>query len=141
MSHYHAVVWLDHSEARVFHVAKDDLEKIAVHGHKQHLHHKAGEIGSGKAPADVAFFDDIGDALDGAGAILIVGPGAAKLEFIRHATKFLPEVERSIIGVETVDHPSDNQLVAYARNYFHATDRMRPLLARNDSCCGGGCAG
>jgi hypothetical protein len=29
-----------------------------------------------------------------------------------------------VIGVETVDHPSDGQLVAYARKYFHARDQM-----------------
>jgi hypothetical protein len=31
-----------------------------------------------------------------------------------------------IVGVETVDHPSDAQLVAYARKYFIAADRMQP---------------
>jgi hypothetical protein len=31
-----------------------------------------------------------------------------------------------IVGVETVDHPSDAQLVAYARHYFKAEDRMLP---------------
>jgi hypothetical protein len=30
-----------------------------------------------------------------------------------------------IVGVETVDHPSDGQLVAHARHYFNAEDRMR----------------
>jgi hypothetical protein len=29
-----------------------------------------------------------------------------------------------VIGVETVDHPSDAQLVAFARKYFVAKDRM-----------------
>jgi hypothetical protein len=33
---------------------------------------------------------------------------------------------KSIVGVETVDHPSDGQLVAYARRYFKAEDRMLP---------------
>lgn len=144
MSHYHALVWLDHQEARVFHIGREDVETILVHGHKQHLHHKAsGVAGDGRAPADIAFFDDIGDALEGAVEIVVVGPGAAKLEFIRHATKFRPELEHRIIGVETVDHPTDNQLVVYARKYFRAKDRMLPLLAgANDSCCGGGvCAG
>ena len=32
-----------------------------------------------------------------------------------------------IIGVETVDHPSDGQMVAYARKYFLAADRLRGL--------------
>jgi len=30
-----------------------------------------------------------------------------------------------IIGVETADHPTDNQVVAHARSYFRAADRMR----------------
>jgi hypothetical protein len=31
----------------------------------------------------------------------------------------------AIAAVETVDHPSDAALVAYARKYFRAADRMR----------------
>ena len=31
-----------------------------------------------------------------------------------------------IAGVETVDHPSDAQLVAYARHYFKTEDLMLP---------------
>jgi hypothetical protein len=37
-----------------------------------------------------------------------------------------PKPMNVIIGVETVDHPSDAQLVANARKYFKATDRMQP---------------
>jgi hypothetical protein len=33
---------------------------------------------------------------------------------------------KAIAGVETVDHPSDGSLVAYARKYFNAFDRMQP---------------
>jgi hypothetical protein len=31
-----------------------------------------------------------------------------------------------IVGVETIDHPSDRELVAHARRYFKAEDRMLP---------------
>jgi hypothetical protein len=31
-----------------------------------------------------------------------------------------------IAGVKTADHPSDAQLVAYARKYLKATNRMQP---------------
>lgn len=141
MSHYHAIVWMDHSNARVFHVSPDDVEKIVVNGHRQHLHHRAGAVGDGRAPADIAFFDDIGDALEGAREVLVVGPGSAKLKMLRHALRHLPYLESRIIGVETVDHPSDGQLVAYARQYFRAADRMRPLLPVGDFCCGGNCGG
>lgn len=129
MSHFHAVVWLDHAEARVFQFSREDVEKQAVHGHKHHLHHKSGALGSGRDAADTAFFAEIGQALADSGEILVVGPGAAKLEFIRYVHKSLPQLESKILGVETVDHPSDGQLLAYARKYFHAKDRMMPLRA------------
>ena len=32
----------------------------------------------------------------------------------------------AIAGVETVDHPSDGQLVAHARKYFKVADLMTP---------------
>ena len=129
MSHYHAVVWLDHAEARIFHFNREEAEKFTVHGHKHHLHHKASSVvGSGREPADLAFYAEVAHKLEGAGEVLVLGPGAAKLEFIRHVHKAAPQLESKIVGVETVDHPTDGQVVAYARKYFHAKDRMRPLL-------------
>ena len=38
-----------------------------------------------------------------------------------------------VIGVETVDHPSDGQLVAFARKYFVAKDRMLAHKHRLDA--------
>jgi hypothetical protein len=36
-----------------------------------------------------------------------------------------------ILGVETVDHPTDKQLVAYARKYFKSADLMQhPVLSK-----------
>jgi hypothetical protein len=35
-----------------------------------------------------------------------------------------PALAKVIAGIETVDHPSDPQLVAYAKAYVKATDRM-----------------
>jgi len=35
----------------------------------------------------------------------------------------------TIVGVKTVDHPSDVQLAAYARHYLKAEDRMLPQKA------------
>jgi stalled ribosome rescue protein Dom34 len=130
MSHYHAVVWLDHAEARVFQFNREEAEKLSVHGHKHHLHHKAGQPGAGKQAIDTGFFDAIAASLDGSGEILVLGPGNAKLEFIRYAHRAKPQLEARIAGVETVDHPTDGQIVAYARKYFIAEDRMRPLLAQ-----------
>ena len=47
------------------------------------------------------------------------------LELIKHIHVHDPALSDKVIGVETVDHPSDGQLVAFARKYFEAKDRMR----------------
>ena len=54
----------------------------------------------------------------------MVGPAQAKLQLIKHMHAHDPAVAGKVIGVETVDHPSDGQLVAYARKYFLARDQM-----------------
>jgi stalled ribosome rescue protein Dom34 len=131
MSHYHAVVWVDHREAHVMHISPDDVEKSVVkpeHPHK-HLHHKrglteGGSVGSGHAPEDQHFYHAVIEALAGAQEILIVGPGQAKLALLKHAQAHDPAVGKLVVGIETVDHPTDGQLVAYARKYFVAKDQM-----------------
>jgi len=62
-----------------------------------------------------------------ANEILIVGPGSAKLELLKHANAHDATVAEKIIGVETVDHPSDGQLLAYAKKYFIKADNLRAV--------------
>lgn len=57
--------------------------------------------------------------------MLVVGPSTAKLQFIRYAYKHDATLEPRIVGVETVDHPTDGQLVAYAKRYFARDDRKQ----------------
>ena len=126
MSHFHAVVWLDHAEAHVMHFNRDDVEKQLIHPADPHknLHIKSGKLGSGKAHEDQKYYHDIALALDGASEILVVGPANAKLQFIKHIQAHDHGLIDKIIGVETVDHPTDAQVVAYARKYFLAKDQM-----------------
>ncbi len=126
--HYHAVVWIDHREARVFHFNSTDFEKLVVHpAHPtKHIHHKANCIGSGHAAADHEYLQAVVESFADAGAVLITGPANAKTELIKHIHQHAPDRMKAIAGVETVDHPSDGSLVAHARKYFMAADRMQP---------------
>lgn len=133
MSHYHAVVWIDHREAHVMHIGLDDVEACIVHPAKphQHLHNKrgadkGGAVGTGRAPEDDHYYHEVVEALKGAKEILIVGPASAKLNLIKHIHRHDHHLSDKVIGVESVDHPTDAQLVSYARKYFTAADRMRP---------------
>ena len=133
MPHYHAVVWIDHREAHVMHISPDDVEACIVRPAKphQHLHNKrgadkGGAVGTGRAPEDDHFYHEVVEALKGAQEILIVGPASAKLNLIKHINSHDHQLTDKVIGVESVDHPTDAQLVSYARKYFTAADRMRP---------------
>ena len=126
MSHYHALVWIDHVEAHVMHISPDDVEKSVIHPNSQHhkLHSKVGTLGHGRAPEDHDYYHRVAQALDGASEILIVGPAQAKLQLVKHIHAHDAALVNKVVGVETVDHPSDGQLVAYARKYFLAKDQM-----------------
>ncbi len=127
MSHYHAVVWIDHAEARVQEFSGAVTERKHVRNqHRRHLHHKSGVIGSGKACPDLAFLKDVAANLMDAGEILVLGPGNAKLDLLRYLHTHLPALEAKVVGIETADHPTDAQVVAHARAYFAAADRMLP---------------
>jgi hypothetical protein len=62
-------------------------------------------------------------ALADANEILIVGPSTAKLHFLNHVHQHDHALLPKIVGLETVDHPSDGQLVAYAKEYFKTGHR------------------
>jgi stalled ribosome rescue protein Dom34 len=128
MSFYHAVVWIDHQEAHVIHFDAEASasEVLRPHSRHQRLHHKRGSIGAGRISEDQSYYNDVVQALKDAGEILIVGPATAKLALIKHMHRHDYSTSERVVGVETVDHPSDPQLLHYARKYFSAADRLRP---------------
>jgi hypothetical protein len=126
--HYHAVIWIDHREARVFHFNPTDVETLVLHPDNptKHIHHKANSIGSGHVSTSPDYLRAVAESVSDAGAVLITGPANAKTELVEYIRLHDPRLTKAVAGVETVDHPSDAQLVAYARKYLIATDRMRP---------------
>jgi stalled ribosome rescue protein Dom34 len=126
-SHLRAAVWLDHHEARVFHVDLDSFDESAVRSPRAHLHrHPKGTTEGHDHPDDAKrFFHEVAKALSDAGQILVLGPSTAKLQFITYVHEHDKTLAPKIVGVESVDHPTDAQLVAYVKKYFHeATPRL-----------------
>ena len=72
---------------------------------------------------DEDFLDAVAKSIADAGEVLIAGPASAKTELIKHIHHHDPKLMNLIVGVETVDHPTDAQLVSYARRYFDAKDQ------------------
>lgn len=130
MQHYHAVVWLDHREAKVFFFDRDSFDEVGLASGKphQHLHHKAGSVAGKRSAEDHHFYHSIVETLQPAKEWLILGPSTAKLEFVKHVHKHDAKLADHIVGVESADHPTDKQVVAHARAYFKSADRMRKQL-------------
>jgi stalled ribosome rescue protein Dom34 len=126
MSTHATAVWIDHHEARIFRAIAGNFDESTIRAPHRHLHrHPKGPTAEHNHPDDVhRFFHDVARALEDAGPILVVGPSTAKLEFLRHLHKHEPALEAKIAGIETVDHPTDGQIVAYAKRYFGMPDRL-----------------
>ncbi len=129
--HYHAVIWIDHREARVFHFNAHDADEHVVHPHDPtvHLHVHANQVGSGHAPVDQKFLHQVTDAVAKSKAILITGPASAKHELMKHMEHHDPQIAKCVAGVEAIDHPTNGELIAHARKFFRAADKMTPQKA------------
>ena len=63
----HAVVWIDHKEARIFHVLPDAADESTILSPQHHIHrHPKGRGEPREHPDDAQhFFDEVARALDG----------------------------------------------------------------------------
>jgi hypothetical protein len=130
--HFHAVVWIDHIKARVLHFSADEhagvdkADEAVLRSEHVSRDVSRGEKRTGHRLADDhAFFDDVARAIADAGAILIVGPGEEKTHFSKYLSEKFPKIKANVEGVEASDHPTDGELLASARRYLKAADRMR----------------
>jgi len=122
MSVTHAVVWTDHQAAQVLRLDSPHVKTDKVHAHKHYTRQHHSEVRT-----EHEFFSEVCGALDGIDEILITGSHTAVADFRHYAEKHRPQVAARIAGYEIVDRPTENQLVALARQYFLKHERMRGI--------------
>ena len=98
MSHYHAVVWIDHQRATVWQFTSTEQTNTVIHAQDQHqrVHSRKSTHGGHKSSADHHFFDEVAHALEGVHEILVIGPAQTKQEFgfINHARHLAAHADR-----------------------------------------------
>lgn len=126
--HYHAIVWIDHHSARIFHFNADTNVRTVIRPEHpvRHIHHRAGSVSGKRSPEDQAYYEEVAATLGDTGAFLVTGPANAKLELVKHLHRTHPALMERLAGIETVDHPSDGVLLDHARRVFEAYDRTQP---------------
>lgn len=120
----HTAVWIDHNEARVFRLdpkaaEQDEPPAMVTLTHTQEPMMKP-EGNKRGAKSVKRFFKKVGRSLEGKGDILLVGPATTKLAFLRFAHKHHRSVDKRIVGIETVEHPTGAGFLSYAKGFFAA---------------------
>lgn len=117
---------MDHAEAHVLQFSDDEVERARItasHG-RQHIHHRRGAIGDGRAPEDHQFFSQVAETLAGAQRILLTGPASAKDEFRKYLETHPKGIAARIAAVQKADHPSEGELLKMGRAFFLRDDNM-----------------
>ena len=119
MSFFHAVLLIDHHSAQVLQFDADQVHETKVKAHTHHTRQHGSSVRT-----EHEFFGEVCDALAGIAEVLVTGAHTAQADFRRYVEKHRAAVALQIIGWETVDHPTEGQLLALARKYFVKYDRM-----------------
>jgi stalled ribosome rescue protein Dom34 len=121
-------VWVDQHEAKIFEFnATEGVTEKGVASPRYHFNNRIkSEEGPKVRDQDAQhYFHEIATALKGASQVLIVGPSIAKLQLLRWLHTHDHLLEQRVVGVETVDHPTDRQLLAFAQKAFQRVDAAR----------------
>ena len=116
---FYAVVSIDHRHAEIL---QFDADQVVPHKVKAHTH-DTRQHGSG-VRSEHEFFHAVCDALAGIKEVLVTGPHTALSDFRHYVEKHHPQAALQIVGWEAVNHPTEGQLVAFARQYFVSHTRM-----------------
>ena len=112
------VIWMDQDHAKIFELHPN---KIEAHNMKRHeiRHHSGFEKEQNNHKNGENFFHLIAKSLSDAHQILLLGPGLAKAHFKAHLDQHHhSDLAKKVVAVETVDHPTDPEIVASAKKYF-----------------------
>lgn len=118
------IIWLDSRSAKLFELDKSGVQEKVLHTHghshpsQPHGHHSGG----GHHPEADVLFKDLTHAIGGATEILVVGPGETKTHFKTYLEKHSRTLADKVVGVQTVDHPTDNQILELGRKFFKSYD-------------------
>lgn len=112
-----SVAWVDREHARLFYFSDEKMERKNLHAHQPDHHTHRQEDDERRSQR---FYHQISDHLKESDCLLILGPGIAKFHLKTHIMDHFPALGRRIIGCETIDHPTDPQIAAYAIQYFSA---------------------
>src|SRR3954469_4700626 len=94
----HAIVWIDHHGANVFHVHPETFDGIHVGAPHSHVGRATMKMAKEHPADEQHFFHEVAWALKDIEKILIVGPASAKHEIVKHLERDDATIAARIVG-------------------------------------------
>ncbi len=122
---FHAVVWIDHREARVVHYSDAEETECVIQSRNsvQRLHQHALKHATETEGADQAFFKRIVEGLHQTGGTLVTGPGESKFDLKRYIDRHRPDLCAQIASDSAQIDPGETALLVAARQFFSTPAR------------------
>ena len=117
----HAVAWIDHHKAHVLQFDANQVLDEKIHEQSHYTRQHGSSVRS-----EHEFFGEVCDALAGIEAVLVVGGHTAQADFRHYVDKHRSHLAALIVGWETVDNPTEGQVVKLARQFFVRRCEMVP---------------
>lgn len=117
------VVWMDGEHAKLFKLSPAGVAQEQIKNH-HHMHHTSADASKHGHDHD-KYFEELSKHLQNTTEVLLCGPGVAKTQFDHFLKTKHSNIAKSIVGVETMDHPTDNQILATARKFFKKFDAFQ----------------
>ena len=111
------VIWMDSEHAKIFKISATGVEKKLMKHHDVAPH--SSHHDNHKQNAEEKFYHDVATEVSAADELLVFGAGVAKTHFKTHLEKHHHnQLAKHLVGVETLEHLTDNQILEAARKFF-----------------------
>ena len=119
MTYHRAIVTVDHHQAVIICLDGEThtTKNVHLHGHNTPQH-------SAEIRDRHEFYAEVVDGLKGLTEVLVAGHRTGLDDFKHYVEKHRPALADLVIGYETIDKPTEGQLVAFAREYFDKHERL-----------------
>ena len=120
-----AGIWIDHSKAVIVNISGDRVSTTTLSSDvAPHPHYAGSQEGGGEKKYEERrkhdldrYYDDVIRQVGEPDALLLVGPGEAKLE-LEERLRRSPALSEKIVAVESADKLTDPQIVARVKKHY-----------------------
>lgn len=109
----HAVAWIGHLDAHVIQFEAQQSVDQRVKQRVQFTRQRGDQV-----RGQHEFFGEVCEALVGIRSVLVVGHPEPEAAFRQYVSKHRPALALRVVGWETVDHPTEPEVLKLAREFF-----------------------